>query len=84
MLKMRDFECGACHATFEALCADGESVLCPTCGEQDCARVASNFRTFGTIVPTTPSSKKLKAGYTHTHGDRPKTPGKIQVGYTGK
>jgi hypothetical protein len=84
MLKMRDFFCVDCQEDFEALVRDGQLPVHEKCNNSNVETRVSGGRIFTTIVATTTSSKKYKAGYQHTHADRPKTPGKIQVGYTGK
>lgn len=72
MPKLRDYAC-ACGTRFEYLHMAADNVAtCP-----DCARVAEDRdevlggRLFTTIVPMSRSSLKNKAGYVHTHGDRP-------------
>lgn len=75
---LHDFHCDHCDKTFEELVKSDQRVTACTCG-QDANRIMSAPKTFHEIVPTTNTSKKLKAGYQHSHADRPKTPGKIQV-----
>ena len=79
-----DYRCSTGHV-HEVRCriADKpEETSCPECG-------AESHHVFLTapampthIVVDYPGSKKFKAGYTHTHGDRKGT--KIQVGAGGK
>lgn len=77
---LHDFYCAACDTTSEALVrSDERETDCPACGAPSARRVMSAPAVFHEIVPTTKTSKKRKAGYVHSHGDRPKTPGKIQV-----
>jgi hypothetical protein len=83
MLKMRDFFCNDCQSDFEALVRDGSTVTHADCGSSNVETRMSGGKTFTTIVATTKTSKQYKAGYIHSHGKRPKTDGKIQVGYTG-
>lgn len=83
-MKLLDFLCVVCDTTFEDLVRDDERPNCPVCGEGPVTRLFSGTHTCHVIIPTSLHSKKRKAGYVHSHGDRPKTPGKIQVGYTGK
>lgn len=88
MRMLFDFSCPACGETFEALC-DREQTEMPCRAEeaQACAGIAVRqipvTTSFVKIQATHTKSKKLKAGFVHTHGDRPRTPGKIQVGYSG-
>lgn len=77
---LHDFYCEACHTQFEALVKSEETTTnCEKCGDPSARRIMSAPAVFNQIVPTTKTSKKRKAGYVHSHGDRPKTPGKIQV-----
>lgn len=81
---LHDFECTRCHKTFEELVhRDACETTCPDCN-YSALRIMSAPKTFHEIVPTTLTSKKRKAGYQHSHADRPKTPGKIQVSVPGK
>jgi len=84
-MKLYDFQCNACGHKFEELMRpDDPAPICPACNTTSTTRLLGCTHTCNVIIPTTLHSKKLKAGYIHTHGDRPKTPGKIQVGYSGK
>ena len=74
---LRDYRCPACNHTFEALVSKNDVPLCPACGKANGEAVPSAPKLFNTIVPTTRTSKKHKAGYVHSHGDRPAT--KVQV-----
>lgn len=81
-LPLFDFVCASCEAKFEAIVKSGvDDTACRECGTGVATRVPSPFALFSTIVPSYPGCKKKKAGYVHSHGNRPKTPGKIQVGY---
>lgn len=76
---LHDFACPHCGTTFEQLVKrDDRHTECTSCGQQ-ADRIMSAPKMFTEIVPTTLTSKKRKAGYQHSHADRPKTPGKIQV-----
>lgn len=75
---LHDFHCESCDKTFEELVKSDQTATPCTCGQQ-ARRIMSAPKTFHEIVPTSKTSKKRKAGYVHSHGDRPKTPGKIQV-----
>lgn len=81
MPKMRDYACG-CGNRFEFLHHPVDEIAtCPACGramgEQD--QVASAAAPFGTIIPMYKGSLKQKAGYVHTHGDRPAEKGSVAV-----
>lgn len=82
MLKMFDFHCDNCGTTFESLVRDETKIPCE-CG-YPADRLMPGGHSFTTIIPDYPGAKRRKAGYQHSHADRPKTEGKIQVGYTGK
>lgn len=75
---LHDFHCPHCNTTFEDLVHRDQMYLQHSCGH-DAVRCMPAPKVFQEIVPTTKTSKKRKAGYVHSHGDRPKTPGKIQV-----
>lgn len=82
MAKMQDFTCRKCDATYEYLQHGADDrATCPSCGSQDAEPVPGG-RPFNVIVPMYPGAKKHKAGYVHTHGDRPKE--KISVSVPGK
>ncbi len=82
MPKIQDYVCG-CGERFEYL-SMGESDVpsCPACGTSD-ATPQPGGRPFGTIVPMHRGSLKQKAGYVHTHGDRPAEKGSVAVPRTG-
>lgn len=80
-MPLYDFVCDACNAKFETIVKYGvDDAPCRECNAT-AKRVPSGFALLNTIVPSYPGCKKRKAGYLHTHGNRPRTPGKIQVGY---
>lgn len=82
-MLLRDFECSECGYTQEELVSDTETVLCPNCEHPMVAVFIQAPRDFKVIVPDYPGSKARKAGYVHTHGNRPAE--KIQVqGHTFK
>lgn len=72
MKKMYDYQCPCCAHLFEALAEADEEVPCPDCSESPAERRLTGGRSFSTIQATTPTSKRFKAGYVHTHGNRPK------------
>lgn len=72
MRKMFDFSCAPCGHQFEALVQDDEEVTCPECHEGPATRRLSGGHQFVVIKATTLTSKKYKAGYQHSHTDRPK------------
>ena len=82
-MPLYDFHCPACDSDFEALAkVSAETIPCQTEGcAGEAVKRLSGTHTFSVIQATHLHSLKRKAGYVHSHGDRPKTPGKIQVGY---
>jgi putative FmdB family regulatory protein len=72
MLKMFDFNCPACNHNFDALAREGDATECPSCHESPATKRMSGGHTFTVIKATTLTSKKYKAGYQHSHIDRPK------------
>lgn len=86
MLKLYDFECTKCKHVFEALVegVDGQPDRCPECNFTALFHKCAGFPAImSTIIPSYPGSKKLKAGYQHTHA-RPAEKGKSQVSLAGK
>ena len=79
-----DFMCPAEHI-MEVRCSISEkkdSYPCAECGEATRQVILEAPAIASHIVLDYPGSKKHKAGYQHSHGDRKGT--KIQVGYGGK
>jgi hypothetical protein len=72
MFKLFDFICPACAHQFDALVTDGCVVDCPECHASPATRRLSGGHLFTTIKATTLTSKKYKAGYQHSHTNRPK------------
>jgi putative FmdB family regulatory protein len=72
MLKMFDFICDPCGHQFDALVEGDNSVECPKCHESPATKRLSGGHQFVVIKATTLTSKKYKAGYQHSHTDRPK------------
>jgi len=71
--KSRDFQCNACDHVFNDLVQNDDSPdACPACGSATgFVRVISAPLVIKTITVDYPGSKRFKAGYVHTHGDRP-------------
>jgi len=80
-MPMHDFECPHCGLEIEEIVKDGEMVGCSACGEIMTKVFKNPPKLFDTIIPDYPGAKKNKAGYIHTHGDRPAT--KVQSGAGG-
>ena len=79
------FACPNAHPDFEIRCSvsalDSELHQCPACGESGHVVITTAPAVPTHIVLDYPGSKKHKAGYQHSHGDRKGT--KIQSGYGG-
>ena len=80
MPKIREYAC-ECGERFEHMhMCEEEEAPCPSC-----QRVATKDdeilggKPFHVIVPMHRSSLKNKAGYVHTHGDRPAEKGSVAV-----
>jgi putative FmdB family regulatory protein len=70
MLKIFDFECPSCQANFEGLVEniDGQPEGCPQCSSTGPFRkLPGRLNLAEKIIVDHPGSKKLKAGYQHTH-----------------
>ena len=80
MAILRGYLCD-CGARFEHMhSADDNDACCPAC-----SRIATEKdellggHSFNTIVPMHRTSKKSKAGYVHTHADRPAEKGSVAM-----
>ena len=74
MLKHYDFECGNCGHVFDDYVegSEGKPEFCPECKHTEhFAKLPSSFALPHTIIVSYPGSKQFKAGYVHTHGNRP-------------
>jgi hypothetical protein len=78
--KIREYSCD-CGNRFEYMhMTDEDLAKCPSCGNP----VTSADEMLGghsctTIVPMSRTSLKNKAGYVHTHADRPAEKGSVSV-----
>jgi len=79
-MPLNDFKC-ACGHECEELVKFGDVMPCEVCGSAMTIAWKVPPKQFGTIIPTYPGSKKIKAGYVHTHADRPAT--KVSSGPSG-
>jgi putative FmdB family regulatory protein len=81
-MPMYDFQCSGCSQVFEDISPSGtEQNVCPQCSQPAFRIFKKTASVLTTIIPSYPGSLKQKAGYVHTHGDRPAT--KVQSGYGG-
>lgn len=78
-----DYDCTQGHR-FEirsSIADKPQAPPCPECGEPAHSVITKAPVLFGTIIPSYPGSLKQKAGYVHSHGDKPAT--KTQSGFGG-
>ena len=85
-MPLYDFHCPSCDARFETIVPSTEETV--ACQGEGCTGKADRLmpagHSFLVIQATHLKSKALKAGYVHSHADKPKTPGKISIGYGTK
>ena len=77
MPKLQAYICRGCGESYEFLHhPDDEKNACPSCGSAE-GDVQLGGVTLTKIIPTYRNCKRQKAGYVHSHGDRPaeKKPG---------
>ncbi len=73
-MPMYDYECSECgHLEDSIEKVDTLTIPCGVCGEPSNRVYTSCATHLTTIVPDYPGCKKKRAGYVHTHGDRPRT-----------
>lgn len=73
-MPLHDYACSHCGNTFEKIVSPGETeVPCPECRESADRLYIACAKRLTTIIPSYPGCKKKKAGYIHTHGDKPAT-----------
>ena len=81
-MPLYDFCCTKCDFEEEIICRPDEGgQKCSECGSPSDRIWKQGPRTLTEIVPSYPGSLKQKAGYVHSHGDRPAT--KVQSGPGG-
>lgn len=73
-MLLYDFECPKCGKIREELVSNpDEKILCDNCGKNMHRIFVKSAVILTTIIPSYPGCKTQKAGYVHTHGDRPAT-----------
>ena len=73
-MPLYDYKCTFCDAVEESLMPSGtEAIKCAQCGSRATRVFLVCPKQLTTIVPSYPGCKKQKAGYVHSHGDKPKT-----------
>ena len=78
-----DYACDQGH-THEVRCSFADKPACepcPECGEPSKRVITQVPAVLTHVIPSYPGSKKVAAGYQHSHGDRRGT--KTQSGYGG-
>lgn len=79
-----DYQCDHGHDPYEVRCRIAQREdphPCPACGENGHQVLLGVPPLLTVIIPDYPGSKRLKAGYVHSHGDRGAT--KLQMGVGG-
>ncbi len=72
MPKMDDFGCLNCGSPFEFMSMGADDKPeCPHCGSTGVEKYMSGGHIFDTIVATSLTSKKYKAGYQHNYVNKP-------------
>ncbi len=80
-MPLYDFECTTCGEVVEEVVSfDTKKIDCEVC-EGDMKRLACSGTTLTNIIPSYKGCLKQKAGYMHTHADKPAT--KIMSGPAG-
>lgn len=81
-MPMYDFKCNTCGLEFDDIVSCGVIVvLCPNCSNNASKIFRKAAVTLTAIIPSYPGCLKKKAGYVHSHGDKPSK--KLQSGYGG-
>ncbi len=73
-MPMYDYQCMSCgHEEEDVMPSNTKVIPCSKCGEKSERVFVSCAKALTTIIPSYPGCKKHRAGYVHTHGDRPRT-----------
>ena len=73
-MPMYDFKCTLCGHEEDDIQPSGTTkIVCSKCNGQSERFFADCAKTLTTIIPSYPGCKKVRAGYVHTHGDKPRT-----------
>ena len=73
MALLQTYKCGNCGEVYEFTHhPKDEPAQCPHCGSPKAELQLGGAKLLTTIIPTYPNSKRHKAGYVHSHGDRPR------------
>lgn len=73
-MPLYDYECVKCGHCEESIQPPvTPTIECSKCGEVSEKYYTSCAKTLTTIIPAYPGCKKNKAGYVHTHGDKPRS-----------
>ena len=70
-MRLNEYLCRQCTTRFEYLHKNMEDTQkCPQCDSND-VELQLGGHTLTAIIPSYPGCKRQKAGYVHSHGDRP-------------
>ncbi len=73
-MPLYDYKCSKCAHIEEDICPAGtKTIECEKCWETSARFFGSAPAYLTTIIPSYPGCKKVRAGYIHSHGDRPST-----------
>jgi len=73
-MPLYDYCCTSCKHTEEDLQPSGTTTIeCEVCGSVSARFFAKAPAYLTKTIPSYPGCKKVRAGYVHTHGDRPST-----------
>ena len=79
MPKLNEYICRQCATRFEYIHENTTDIQkCPQCESTDSELQLGSY-TLTTIIPTYRGCKRQKAGYVHSHGDRPAEKGSVSV-----
>ena len=81
-MPLYDFECETCEEKIEDIVpTDVKKIDCEACGGKMARIACAGAAVLTNIIPSYPGCLKQKAGYMHTHADKPAT--KIMSGPAG-
>jgi putative FmdB family regulatory protein len=73
-MPLYDYHCNSCGHQEETIAPSGTRVVaCEKCGAVSERVFLSAPIQMTHVIPSYPGCKRVKAGYVHTHGDRPRT-----------
>ncbi len=73
-MPLYDYKCSACGHLEEDIRPPGTKVIeCEKCSSASNRFYGTAPAYLTTIIPSYPGCKKVRAGYVHSHGDKPST-----------